>query len=265
MAWDAAFGLDEKDDIKEGKGVGPITKGGRLLDLIVYPQNLPNTPPEGWISNRPDLSCIVSHDSITGWVSTDDNAGGSGRIYATKQGQGMGGLMSHVDAVNAERQEKGLKPLVALHVDDWPDGADITEDPNIVFLEDEDDEKIQSKVNSEGVGVSLLIGGSPIPASSLYASVAVGGTFDGLHYGHRKLLTLAVSSVLPVNGKLLIGVTRDEMLTHKAFADRIPPLEERISGVLDFVGNLAPVSIKSLLISLAWIDLLTCNCLLPFV
>lgn len=43
-----------------------------------------------------------------------------------------------------------------------------------------------------------------------------------------------------MNGKLLIGVTRDEMLTNKAFADCIPPLEERIAGVLDFIGNLAP-------------------------
>ena len=61
-----------------------------------------------------------------------------------------------------------------------------------------------------------------------------------MHYGHRKLLTLAVSSVQPVTGRLLVGVTRDEMLSHKAYADRIPPLDVRIAGVLDFVGNLAP-------------------------
>ena len=83
-------------------------------------------------------------------------------------------------------------------------------------------------------------GGTAIPPSSLYSSVCVGGTFDGMHYGHRKLLTLAVSSVQPVTGRLLIGVTRDEMLTHKAYADRIPSLDDRIAGVLDFVGNLAP-------------------------
>jgi phosphopantetheine adenylyltransferase len=33
----------------------------------------------------------------------------------------------------------------------------------------------------------------------------VGGTFDGLHFGHRKLLTLAMSSVNPVTGRLLVG------------------------------------------------------------
>lgn len=264
MAWDAAVGLDEKessqtttgDEEAEASSAGPITQGKKLLDLIVYPQNMPNTPPEGWIDLRPDLSCICSHDSITGWISANDFATGSGRKYASKEGQGMGGLKAHVDAVNAERKVKGLNPLVALHVDDWPDGAEVTGDPNVVFLEDEDAfDKIRNNNNAGGssfstekennnksglAGSSQLIGGTAIPASSLYSSVCVGGTFDGMHYGHRKLLTLAISSVQPISGRLLIGVTRDEMLTHKAFADRIPPLEERMAGVLEFIGNLAP-------------------------
>eukprot|EP00984_Skeletonema_dohrnii_P026654 scaffold16018_cov120-Skeletonema_dohrnii-CCMP3373.AAC.3 len=259
MAWDAAVGLDEKesnqqtdndDDEEDASSAGPITQGKKLLDLIVYPQNMPNSPPEGWIDLRPDLSCICSHDSITGWISSNDFATGSGRKYASKEGQGLGGLRAHVDAVNAERKVKGLHPLVALHVDDWPDGAEVTGDPNVVFLEDEDAfEKIRSNTNAasnnreedkSGLTGSSIIGGTAIPATSLYSSVCVGGTFDGMHYGHRKLLTLAISSVQPISGRLLIGVTRDEMLTHKAFADRIPPLEERMAGVLEFIGNLAP-------------------------
>merc|ERR1712238_400784 len=70
-----------------------------------------------------------------------------------------------------------------------------------------------------------------IPPSSLYNSVAVGGTFDGMHYGHRKLLTLAISSVVsnPTSpGKLLIGVTSDEMLVSKEYSELIPSLKERI-------------------------------------
>lgn len=258
MAWDAAVGLDEKErqqtngeEEEDSSSAGPITQGKKLLDLIVYPQNMPNSPPEGWIDVRPDLSCICSHDSITGWISSDDFATGSGRKYASKEGQGIGGLRAHVEAVNAERKVKGLQPLVALHVDDWPDGAEVTGDPNVVFLEDEDAfEKIRPSSSSSisdkkeedksGLSGSSLMGGTAIPATSLYSSVCVGGTFDGMHYGHRKLLTLAISSVQPISGRLLIGVTRDEMLTHKAFADRIPPLEERMAGVLEFIGNLAP-------------------------
>lgn len=296
MAWDAALGLDEResggaggeshgsgdgDDQRDDGGnvlAGPITSGGTLLDLIVYPQNMPNTPPEGWIANRPDLTCICSHDSITGWVTDDEYAGGKGKRFAGREGEGKGGLDAHVRAVNAERERKGLGTVVALHVDDWPDGAEVTGDPNVVFLEDEDAfEKVARKQrygNSDSFGddeddldvndnnqgndskltsdvrrrqtsqtklsTAGLMGGTPIPPSSLYTSVAVGGTFDGMHYGHRKLLTLAISSVQPINGRLLIGVTKDEMLTHKAFADRIPPLRQRINGVLDFIGNLAP-------------------------
>ena len=258
MAWDAALGLDERENSnslknKSGQDIlaGPITTGGKLLDLIVYPSNLPNTPPEGWIDLRPDLSCICSHDSITGWVSSDLYAGGSGVQYAKRAGQGVGGLVEHVNAVNIQREFKGLKPLKALHVDDWPDGAEVTGDPNVIFLEDEDaydkmrmngGTKAGKKEDTQTNGGGGLIGpgGTAIPPSSLYSSVCVGGTFDGMHYGHRKLLTLAISSVQPINGRLLIGVTRDEMLTHKSFAENIPPLADRIEGVLDFIGNLAP-------------------------
>lgn len=257
MAWDAALGLDERekdvesiDGERANEGAGPtIASGGKLLDLIVYPQNMPNTPPEGWIDLRPDLSCICSHDSITGWITSDLNAGGSGRRYAEKEGQGMGGLREHVEAVNAERALKGLEPLEALHVDDWPDGAEVTGDPNVVFLEDEDAyEKIGKRAgggtlppdDDEGNNGLIGPGGTSIPPSSLYSSVCVGGTFDGMHYGHRKLLTLATSSVQPLTGRILVGVTRDEMLTHKSFAESIPPLEDRVAGVLDFIGNLAP-------------------------
>ena len=249
MAWDAALGLDERENSEASAGevAGTITSGGKLLDLIVYPQNLPNTPPEGWIDLRPDLSCICSHDSITGWVSSDLYAGGNGMEYVKREGQGVGGLKEHVNAVNAEREFKGLQPLKALHVDNWPDGAEVTGDPNVVFLEDEDAfDKMrmnggESKRSDTDTNGGLIgPGGTAIPPYSLYSSVCVGGTFDGMHFGHRKLLTLAISSVQPINGRLLIGVTRDEMLTHKSFAESIPPLEERIKGVIDFIGNLAP-------------------------
>lgn len=270
MAWDAAFGLDERergnkddgdDDASIDDDVRKIASGGELLDLIVYIQNMPNSPPEGWIDLRPDLTCVCSHDSITGWVTPSSRVGGSGRAYASSPStsSAQGGLREHVEAVNAERASRGLGMLEALHVENWPDGADVVGDPNIVFLED-DDARIRGGGGGGGGASSLLErrrrkkheadddeddgpigpGGTAIPPSSLYSSVCVGGTFDGMHYGHRKLLTLAVSSVQPVTGRLLIGVTRDEMLTHKAYADRIPSLDDRIAGVLDFVGNLAP-------------------------
>jgi len=94
--------------------------------------------------------------------------------------------------------------------------------------------------NNNGDISSDAVGHYRIPSSSLYNSVAVGGTWDGVHYGHRKLLTLAISSVVPNVGKLCIGITTDEMLKQKDFAELIPPLKERIRGVRNFVDALAP-------------------------
>ncbi len=67
-------------------------------------------------------------------------------------------------------------------------------------------------------------------APPLYSSVCVGGTFDMMHYGHRKLLTLAVSSVRPGTGRLHVGVKSDDMLTRKAYARCSSLLGTTIAG-----------------------------------
>ena len=195
--------------------------------------------------------------------------GGTGAARMGAGGDGSGGLDAHVDAVNADRTHRGLNPVAALHVDPWPVGAGVTDDESVVFLEDSDGENDRrwerarqeagvaeaeeeaappppppppplSPAPSSDTGAGGLLGGARVPDRSLYRSVAVGGTFDGMHYGHRKLLSLAVSSVRPGTGKLLIGVTADSMLGSKSFRDLIPPLDERVRGVRDFVESLAP-------------------------
>jgi len=224
LAWDVVLNLQESS--------------GELMNVIVYPQHLPNSAAEAWITHREDLQCICSHDSIIGWETTE--AMGSGTVFDDIEGSGRGGLEQFVDAVNGDRKFRGLGDVVSLEVDKWPEA--IWTDENVVFLEDggeESDTSSQSTIDtaSENGG---LIGGYRIPSSSMYDSVAVGGTFDGMHYGHRKLLTLAISSVLPNTGRLTIGITTDEMLKQKEFANLIPKLEERIKGVRAFVDTLAP-------------------------
>lgn len=246
LAWDVVLNLKQP-------------QSGELLNVIVYPHNLPNAAAEAWITHRDDLECICSHDSIIGWETTQSM--GSGREYDKIKGSGLGGLDQFVEAVNGDRMVRGLKHVVSLHVDDWPRA--IWTDENVVFLEDEDgdnnnnndDGNIDNGPSSqEDVSEMFLrdseekepdlncglISGYRIPSSSLYSSVAVGGTFDGMHYGHRKLLTLAVSSVLPNTGRLTIGITTDEMLQQKEYSELIPKLSERIKGVRNFVDTLAP-------------------------
>lgn len=232
LAWDVVLGLDT--DISN--------RDVDLLNVIIYPHNLPNAAPEQWIHHRKDLDCICSHDSIIGWVS-ESRSGSSGEKFTNVEGSGVGGLNAHVEAINVDRSGRGLENVGSLSVEDWPEVCQEIQNPKggeVVFLEDDYGEIEQIAFDEVEKTGGLIGGGYRIPSSSLYNSVAVGGTFDGMHYGHRKLLTLAISSVVPNGGKLLIGITTDEMLKNKSFAELIPSLQERIKGVRDFVDTLAP-------------------------
>jgi phosphopantetheine adenylyltransferase len=221
-----------------------------LVDVVVYPANLPNAAPESWITIQKDLDCICSHSNFMGWFST---GGGRGQSYAATEG--TGGLEEHVAAVNRERRERQLHPVAALGVDEkhWPmpsSAATYLRDQHVIFLEDDIPKTDSRGSSSEGVNgedeveadieSNVFFGGAKPDDATLFENVAVGGTFDGMHYGHRKLLTLAVSATNPLSGKLLIGVTADKMLQHKHLADLIRPFNVRRRSVLDFLGRLAP-------------------------
>lgn len=216
-------------------------------DVVVFPHNLPNAAAEQWLYHRKDLDAVCSHDSICGWIS--DFAQGRGTQFQFLEGNGVGGLDNHVQAVNADRLGRDLPPVKALHVSNWPLAASSAQmKENVVFVDDEIPMSASSTFangfddseTSEDSSSAVLLGGARIPDNSLFNCVAVGGTFDGMHYGHRKLLTLAVSSVVPVTGKLTVGVTVDDMLKSKQFADYIPSLKERMEGVREFLHRLAP-------------------------
>ncbi len=65
-----------------------------------------------------------------------------------------------------------------------------------------------------------------------YRKVVVGGTFDRLHLGHKALLRKAFEV-----GKIVyIGLTSDEMVRNKPYAERIlPPYEHRLKDLLKFI------------------------------
>lgn len=228
-----------------------------FCDVVVYPQNLPNAAPEQWIVHAEDLDSVCSHDSICGWVSS--SALGRGLQFQSNEGDGFGGLEEHVRALNADRAQRKLSPVQAIPVDPWPLGASAKgQKENLVdwlddeHFEEETEEEIDeiNKMMSADVECDAIdpflesacdqLGGAAIPRNTLYEKVAVGGTFDGMHYGHRKLLTLAVSSVNPRSGQLLVGVTVDAMLQHKMFAEQIPNEKQRMAQAKEFVYRLAP-------------------------
>lgn len=74
------------------------------------------------------------------------------------------------------------------------------------------------------------------------ARVAVGGTFDPLHDGHKALLMKAVE--LSRNGELLVGLTSDEMSRNKAHD--VSDYQSRYDAVMRFIQKqgIAPVIVR---------------------
>lgn len=70
-----------------------------------------------------------------------------------------------------------------------------------------------------------------------YAVVAVGGTFDRLHAGHRLLLTAAAWACRDV---LRIGITGDVLLQNKKYKHLIQSLEDRGAAAKDFALQVKP-------------------------
>ena len=70
-----------------------------------------------------------------------------------------------------------------------------------------------------------------------YRKVAMGGTFDQLHNGHRKLLTLAAASCSDL---LIIGVMGDDLLRGKSNSSLIAKCASRMESVVKFLSIAKP-------------------------
>lgn len=84
--------------------------------------------------------------------------------------------------------------------------------------------------------------GSPPPARRRYAVVATGGTFDGLHAGHRRLLERSFE----LGDLVVIGLTSDEFVRREGKAPDRPYArrESELSGYLtrNFPGRRYTIS-----------------------
>ncbi|OTA68714.1 pantetheine-phosphate adenylyltransferase-like protein [Hypoxylon sp. EC38] len=101
-------------------------------------------------------------------------------------------------------------------------------------------------------GLSVSVGPSAPPQSSLqtrpHSIVCLGGTFDHLHPGHKLLLTAAVL-LLKVPEKdssqpcqFVIGITGDELLKRKKYAELVQPWDERATNTLEFLATILELS-----------------------
>ncbi|XP_039116753.1 phosphopantetheine adenylyltransferase 1 [Dioscorea cayenensis subsp. rotundata] len=70
-----------------------------------------------------------------------------------------------------------------------------------------------------------------------YLAVVLGGTFDRLHDGHRRLLK---KSAELAKERVVVGVCTGPMLAKKKFVDLIEPVEMRIKAVEDYLKSVKP-------------------------
>ncbi|KAK4241173.1 hypothetical protein C8A03DRAFT_12564 [Achaetomium macrosporum] len=101
-------------------------------------------------------------------------------------------------------------------------------------------------------GLTMNVKGDPstmLTRTSTYPVVCLGGTFDYLHPGHKLLLTAgALLLQVPRRGdsappcQYIIGITGEEMLRSKKFAEYVQPWEDRARNVISFLSQLLELS-----------------------
>lgn len=92
------------------------------------------------------------------------------------------------------------------------------------------DKAINNKINGENT-VNYYFDDDIIHIPK-FRVIALGGTFDCLHNGHKKLLTLAAAVTTEL---LIVGITGDDMLKNKSNCNSIKSFNERKQNVISFL------------------------------
>ncbi|KAJ7097793.1 hypothetical protein B0H15DRAFT_822724 [Mycena belliarum] len=153
-------------------------------------------------------------------------------VQATKATQDAGRLLMHVDVLLQGPRAPLPEPLVP---------------PDLVFRVEGDSAPLPpllAALPQETAPRSASAAPSPAPSSSGLASpaprfpvVALGGTFDHLHAGHKILLSMAAYIAAE---KLIVGVTDDALLTRKVHAQVLESLAQRTAAVRAFLTAFRP-------------------------
>jgi len=76
-----------------------------------------------------------------------------------------------------------------------------------------------------------------VPVPDLFPVVAMGGTFDHLHAGHKILLSMGAWITFE---RIIVGITDDALLQNKAYKHVMQKLSERIDRVRNFLSLFRP-------------------------
>ncbi|KAH8162821.1 hypothetical protein CIB48_g5424 [Xylaria polymorpha] len=97
-------------------------------------------------------------------------------------------------------------------------------------------------------GLSLTGNSLPPAQSKTYPVVCLGGTFDHLHPGHKLLLTAAAILLkVPESpgtppARFIIGVTGEELLKRKKYAELVQSWDLRVTNVIEFLASILQLS-----------------------
>ncbi|KAI0440835.1 cytidylyltransferase [Xylaria telfairii] len=97
-------------------------------------------------------------------------------------------------------------------------------------------------------GLSLTGNSLPPAQSKTYSVVCLGGTFDHLHAGHKLLLTAAAILLKVPEGpaappaRFIIGVTGEELLKRKKYAELVQSWDLRVTNVVEFLASILQLS-----------------------
>lgn len=94
---------------------------------------------------------------------------------------------------------------------------------------------LQSDVELESTVTRLPLAEVKYPP--FFPVVALGGTFDHLHAGHKILLSMGAWIT---SRKIIVGVTDDALLVNKSDRTILEPLDQRIARVRGFLSLVRP-------------------------
>ncbi|KAI9791907.1 MAG: hypothetical protein M1835_008206 [Candelina submexicana] len=148
---------------------------------------------------------------------------------------------THIFSLATKEGEKILEDFVSLR---QPISSQQQTHPIFVKINDVNETPLTSNTERKGL--------RPEQRSREHAAVAVGGTFDHLHAGHKLLLTMTALMVEPFQSEaetldrcITVGITGDELLKSKNFKEYLESWEDRQTHVTEFLTTLLDFSDSS--------------------